>query len=60
MDSTIAAHERYYQQRQLVDFFTARDARNALLHSLPRLSIGACDPRAVAKGVYVLSRNGVV
>jgi len=48
-------HEQLYQRRKLEDYFTLRQHREKLLHSLPRLSIGETDPRAKAKGVYILS-----
>ena len=48
-------HERVYQQRQLEDYFATRSRKEDLLRSLPRLSIGNCDPRAKARGVYVLT-----
>ncbi len=48
-------HESLYQRNQLDSFFSERNAKEKLLHSMPRLNIGECDPRAKAKGVYVLT-----
>jgi hypothetical protein len=48
-------HESLYQRSQLDIFFAERNAKDKLLHSMPRLNIGECDPRAKAKGVYVLT-----
>ena len=47
--------ERSCQRRQLDAFFATRDKREYLLHSMPRLNLGEVDPRAKARGVYVLS-----
>jgi hypothetical protein len=53
------AHERSYQQEQLNKYFSSRLRREDLLFALPRLSLGDSDPRARAKGVYILSSTQV-
>ena len=48
-------HERSHQRRKLDEYFSSRSVKEEILNALPRLNIGECDPRAKARGVYILS-----
>ena len=49
------SHEHMYNTRRLENYFAARSKREDALFAMPRLCLGECDPRARARGVYVLS-----
>ena len=53
--SSSSSYEHYIQKRKLDDFFAMRSLKEKLLRSMPTLNLGECDPRARARGVYVLS-----